>query len=345
MSVVENPAKPLQSQLIKAWIFSQNADGTFSPATFSGGSGGGGNTNLTGINGSAPALTNPLAVELSDGTNPFGTSGNPLFTKSKITGNAGGIFDAITGAAVPANALLVGGTDGTDLRALSVDSTGKLNVNVSAIVADSVNQGSQGTIAQSWYTEVTDGTNVLFTSAHPGYVQGTVAATQSTSPWVVSGAVTSTDAASGPTGSAVPADASYNGSIASTSLPAAATAGNLVGDMSDKFGRGITTLNGMRDIIGTASVQNTGASGTLIGQIASTYCDIIQLILTNETATATVVSISDGTTTYKFALAANGGGVFTFPTPLPATSTNTNWTVSNSASSTVDCVAIYVKNK
>jgi len=133
--------------------------------------------------------------------------------------------------------------------------------------------------------------------------------------------------------------------LTATALPTAATVPGQVEAMGDKFGRGIVTLNGMRDIIGTAAVQNTGASGTLIGQIGSTFTDIIQLVLTNETGTACVVSVSDGTTTYKFALAANGGASLSFNTPLPATSTNTNWTVSNSASCTVDCVVIYAKNK
>jgi hypothetical protein len=133
--------------------------------------------------------------------------------------------------------------------------------------------------------------------------------------------------------------------VAATALPAATTAGDLVEPMADKFGRVVVLPQGPRDIIGTASVQNTGVSGTLIGQIGSTYTDITNLVLTNESASATVVSVSDGTTTYKFALAANGGGVFPFSPPLPATSTNTNWTISNSASATVDVVVTYVKNK
>jgi hypothetical protein len=44
-------------------------------------SGGGGaptNVNIADVNGSPPALSNPLPVELSDGTNAFGTAGNPL---------------------------------------------------------------------------------------------------------------------------------------------------------------------------------------------------------------------------------------------------------------------------
>lgn len=36
------------------------------------------NVNITGINGSTPALSNPLPVELSDGTQALGTSSNPL---------------------------------------------------------------------------------------------------------------------------------------------------------------------------------------------------------------------------------------------------------------------------
>jgi hypothetical protein len=42
------------------------------------GSGGTSNVNIADVNGNPPALTNPLPVELSDGTNAFGTSGNPL---------------------------------------------------------------------------------------------------------------------------------------------------------------------------------------------------------------------------------------------------------------------------
>ena len=46
------------------------------------------------------------------------------FTQVKILGNTGGILDAVIGAAVPANALQVGGSDGTDLYALPLASGG-----------------------------------------------------------------------------------------------------------------------------------------------------------------------------------------------------------------------------
>lgn len=50
----------------------------------SGSGGGGGNVNISGVNGNPPALSNPLPVELSDGTNAFGTASNPLSTNAVI---------------------------------------------------------------------------------------------------------------------------------------------------------------------------------------------------------------------------------------------------------------------
>lgn len=232
------------------------------------------NVNIADVAGAPPALTNPLPVELSDGTNALGTTSNPIQVSVANTGS----------------------------------NTTPVNENLADVGGSSV----------------------------------ATAATGVQKVGIVGSAGGAVDAAQG---AAPPANAVQVSSIAATALPTATTATDTVVPMADKFGRAIHTLNGMRDIIGTASVQNTGASGTLIGQIGSTYCDIIQLILTNETATATVVSISDGTTTYKFALAANGGASIAFPTPLPAASANHIWQISNSASATVDCVAIYVKNQ
>jgi hypothetical protein len=54
-----------------------------------------------------------------------------------------------------------------ELHVLSTDPTGALVVSVSAIVADKVNQGTQGTVPESWFVELTDGTNVVGTDANP----------------------------------------------------------------------------------------------------------------------------------------------------------------------------------
>lgn len=66
-----------------------------------GGGGGGGAVNITGINGSPPALSNPLPVELSDGTNPFGTPSNPIH------------IDNVWWGGVAVQAAQTGSTDGT----------------------------------------------------------------------------------------------------------------------------------------------------------------------------------------------------------------------------------------
>ena len=106
------------------------------------------------------------------------------------------------------------------------------------------------------------------------------------------------------------------------------------------------SVSSTRNSLSPVSVQSTsGTPGTLIAAASAGFLDLISLVLTNETATATIVSISDGTITYKFALAASGGGVFNFGSdPIPATTAATAWTISNSASSTIDAIALFLNS-
>src|SRR6266403_2566009 len=78
----------------------------------SGSGGGGGNVNLTGINSVPPSLTNPLPVELSDGTNPVGTIGNPL-SVNVITGGGSNASVGVTNTTAPTSATEIGVIDGT----------------------------------------------------------------------------------------------------------------------------------------------------------------------------------------------------------------------------------------
>lgn len=142
------------------------------------------------------------------------------------------------------------------------------------------------------------------------------------------------DGNSGTPGSAVPATAIQIAGSDGTNLRTIAT---------DTTGRTVAVLNGARATLGVFSVQSTSSSpSSLIGS-GSGYRDIITLILTNE-GTATIVSISDGTTTYKFALGANLGININFSSTLPAKTSATAWTISNSASQTVDASGVYVNN-
>jgi hypothetical protein len=72
-------------------------------------SGGGGltNVNIADVSGSPPALSNPLPVELSDGTNAVGTVGNPL-SVNVITGGGTNASVGLTGAAAPTSATEIG---------------------------------------------------------------------------------------------------------------------------------------------------------------------------------------------------------------------------------------------
>lgn len=154
------------------------------------------------------------------------------------------------------------------------------------------------------------------------------------------------------TGAAVPANALYQGLIATTSYPTAASAGNIVGAMGDKAGRPAVVLNTVRNLIGSTGVQSTsGTASTLIAAGATgVFNDIVSLSCTNESSTATIVTISDngsGGNTYKFNVAAVAGAGFIWnPTsPLPQGTSAAAWDILNSAAVTLDCVAIYAKNQ
>ena len=87
----------------------------------------------------------------------------------------GGNWQKPTGGTVPATAVLVGGyyAGGPRFLPLNLDSSG--NIIVSSIVGSpTVTQGTQGTAAEGWFVELTDGTNVLGTSGHPLYVQDAI---------------------------------------------------------------------------------------------------------------------------------------------------------------------------
>ena len=95
---------------------------------------------VTANQGTPNSAANSWPVEITDGTNVLGTPAHPVRTDptgttvqpvsgtvvAEIEGHAGAILDAAPGATSPANAVQVGGTDGTNMRALLTDNTGKL---------------------------------------------------------------------------------------------------------------------------------------------------------------------------------------------------------------------------
>lgn len=110
-----------------------------------GAGGGTSNVNLTGINGTAPAINNALAVELSDGTNPVGTAGNPL-SVNIIAGSGVNASVGTTGAIAPTSATEIGSIDGTG-KLQGASSSNPIPVEIISTLLNDPAEVAQGTAA------------------------------------------------------------------------------------------------------------------------------------------------------------------------------------------------------
>jgi hypothetical protein len=149
MNIKPNPPSIQPDQALKTWLFSQNTDGSLSPANIGGGSGG--NVNLTGINGAEPEISNPLAVELSDGTNPFGTAGNPL-SVNVLSGGGSNASVGTDNVAAPGSSTQIGSQDaGGKLQAVSASNPIPASI-ISQDVIDATNSSTTPLAGGATYT-------------------------------------------------------------------------------------------------------------------------------------------------------------------------------------------------
>ena len=296
-------------------------------------SGAGGGTQYTDETAETAGAFTITAVGLYNGTDVVG-----------LRGDASNNLLIKVNTALPAGTNLIGQVEITDGTNILGTSTHPVRIDPTGTTVQPVDGGLTHNNAAPTTTNL-GVLPALANAAAPTYTEGDQVLLSTDLAGNTRVIVENPNTALGTVGGTPSAYAVQTSAIAATALPAAATATDTVVPMADKFGRVVVLPQAPRDLVGTASVQNTGSSGTLITGVSNIYADITNLVLTNETATATVVSISDGTVTYKFALAASGGGVFPFSPPLPATTADVNWTVSNSGSCTIDCVVTYVKNK
>lgn len=201
-------------------------------------------------------LTNNTAAPTSDnlGVLPaIANAANPTWTEGDqvlLSVNLSGDQRVIINASLPAGTNVIGhvitDSGSTTVVTGSVAVTGTFFQATQPISGTvTANQGTANTAANSWPTEVTDGTNILFTAAHPGFIQGsitlasttitgTVAVTQSTSPWIVAGggtagspgtAVLTVQGISG--GTPIPVSGTFTATGALTNNNAAPAATNL----------------------------------------------------------------------------------------------------------------------
>lgn len=204
--------------------------------TTSSGGGGGGNVNITGINGPAPALSNPLPVELSDGTNAFGTAGNPI-SVNVISGGGSNASVGLTNATAPTSATEIGIIDnGGKLQGVSASNPVPISaasLPLPALAATSTLQTSGGQ-----KTQIVDGSgnvigstanalNVNISSPNPLPISGTVS---------ITGTIITQDAADGTVGLTAPAIAVQTGAVNSL--------GKLTATQSDANGNLLVGFNG-----------------------------------------------------------------------------------------------------
>ena len=132
--------------------------------------------------------------------------------------------------------------------------------------------------------------------------------------------------------------------------PTAVADADRVNFIADDVGRQVVVLSGVRDLAtdGGAITISTTTETTILAQVASTFLDLVLLIITNTSATATRVDIRDttgGTVRFSVAIAANGGAVIPFNVPLKQATVNTNWTAQLSTAVTdIRIMAQAVKN-
>lgn len=234
---------------------------TYSPAAASG-------ATVVATQGTSPWIVAGSGVAGTPAGGVLTVQGDPAGTAIPITGSITATNPSVgaTGAAVPASATFIGGTDGTNLRAAHVSAAGLVSVDGSGAT-----QPVSGTVAVSNFpaTQPVSGTVAVsnFPATQP--VSGTVAATQSGT-WNitnVSGTVTL------PTGASTAAK-----------QPALGTAGTASAD--------VITVQGIASMT-PLLVNGSGSTQPISGTVAATQSGTWNIgTVTTVTGVTTVSTVS-----------------------------------------------------
>lgn len=141
------------------------------------------------------------------------------------------------------------------------------------------------------------------------------------------------------------------GGKARTTNPTAVADADRVDATYDDIGRAVIVPHAVRDLVGhqTTTIASSTSETTIVTAAGSgVFADLVNLTITNATATACTATLKDatsGTTRAIYALAASGGVAIAFQVPLPQTTANNNWTITlSSGAVTVYIHAVFVKN-
>ena len=182
------------------------------------------------------------------------------------------------------------------------------------------------------------------TSAIPAGSNNIGSVNQGSAPWTVNPG-TAANWGVGATGSAVPANAFYDGGLASSSEPTATTTGDTVGALRDLAGKAVTSPYANREnmVRGAASATGTGATTVIAsaGGSLKNYITDVECGRTDAGSTAAYVTFNDSASTILVLPNGGGGGGNnkTFNVPI-VTAAATAFTFTSSASiTTVYCNA------
>ena len=268
-----------------------------------------------------------------------------------VTGGLAGSFGvgglAASGASISGNPVMIGSTftstqpTVTTGQAVNVQSTARGALMVSL-------QSVDNTVSAAGYVRLTDGTT------QPGVIVATTALKTDMSSIAgtatVTGGVAGTQAVGGITANLASSTGNpvYTGGLALLSAPTKATNGQRAAFATDSYGRILTTLNSDRTLTGVTQTTITASTSatTIVAAVASTFCDITHLSVTNGSATATNVTLINNAVTYGiWNISAGGGIILNLSTPFAANLVNTAWTLTCGTSvSSVYVVASWIKN-
>src|SRR3989304_2485586 len=164
---------------------------------------------------------------------------------------------------------------------------------------------------------------------------------------VVKGDLTSGDIAEGGTDSGNPVK--VGGKVQNTNITALAD-GKRAGMAMDSEGRQVVTPHGDRGLITDNQITlTTTTETTLLAQVASTFLDLLSLVIANTSATGVNVKIRDttgGTVKINIYVPANDTRGVVFQVPKNQAAVNTNWTAQLSgAVSSIEIMTPAVKKK
>lgn len=141
------------------------------------------------------------------------------------------------------------------------------------------------------------------------------------------------------------------GAVGRTANPTAVSDGQRVNLTADKLGK-LVTVGSIREQKGrqVTTITSSTAETTIVTAVASTFCDLYGLVLSNTSATATEVTIRDATaggTVSSFMVPAGETRGFMLPESAawPQATANNNWTATCGTSvASLKVTALFVKN-